>query len=216
MTEAEELFATFQKFWRSGKNARLNVECEAGKVWASLHVSVDLPQPSPHQKRSSPSRLRRRARRAATRAHAAGQAAASEVITVDNSKDDETVDSLEKAGADQLHTVAQTVYNQSQQKAVQARPTANGSDADSAADVVESDEEELVHPISKLNVLARPWPSGQQLEIHQDSKPIVHVHVPSNQCEKCGKTFGSNRALRNHVTREHEYAGYITNDTLTF
>ena len=202
MTEAEELFATFQKFWRSGTNARLNVECHAGKVWASLHVSINLPQPSPHQKRSSPSRLRRRARRAATRAQAAGQAVASEVIPVNNSKNDETVD--EEAGADKLQTVAQTVLsvNQPQQKAVQARPTANGSDADSAADVVEADEE-VVHPISKLNVLARPWPSGQQGEIHQDSKPVVRV--PSNQCEKCGKTFGSNRALRNHVTREHEH-----------
>ena len=130
MTEAEELFATFQKLWRSETNACLNVECHAGKVWASLHVSINLPQPSPHQKRSSPSRLRRRARRAATRAHAAGQAVASEVITVDNSKDDETVDSLEKA--DQLHTVAQTVLseNQSQQKAVQAGPTPDGSDDD--------------------------------------------------------------------------------------
>ena len=205
MTEAEELFATFQKLWRSGTNARLHVECHAGKVCASLHVSFNLPQPSPHRKRSSPSRLRRRARRAATRAQAAGQAVASEVITVDNSKNDETVDSLEEAGGDKPQTVTQTVLsdNQSQQKAVQARPTANGSDTDSAADVVEANEEEVVQPISKLNVLARPWPSGQQEEIHQDSKPIVRV--PSNQCEKCGKTFGSNRALRNHLTREHEH-----------
>ena len=215
MTEAEELFATFQKFWRSGKNARLNVKCHAGKVWASLHVSINLSQPSPHQKRSSPSRLRRRARRAATRAQAAGQAVASEVITVDNSKNDETVDSLEEAGGNKPQTVAQTVLsdNQSQQKAVQARPTANGSDADSAADVVEADEEEVVvvHPTSKLNILAKPWPSGQG-EIHQDSQP--NLRVPSNQCEKCGKTFGSNRALRNHVTKEHTSAGSITNDII--
>ena len=204
MTEAEELFATFQKFWQSGKNARLNIECHTGKVWASLHVSINLPQPSPHHKRSSPSRLRRRARRAATRAHAAGQAVASEEISVDNSKDDETVDSFEQAGANKLHTVAQTVLsdNQTQQKAVQAGPTPNSSDDDSAEDVVEEDEE-VLHPISKLNVLARPWPSEQQVEIHRDNKPIVRV--PSNQCEKCGKTFGSNRALRNHLTREHEH-----------
>ena len=202
MTEAEELFATFQKLWRSGTNARLNVECHAGKVWASLHVSFNLPQPSPHQKRSSPSRLRRRARRAATRAQAAGQAVASEVIPVNNSNNDETVD--EEPGADKLQTVAQTVLsdNQPQQKAVQAGPTLNGSDDDSATDVVEADEEEVVHPISKLNVLARLWPSGQ-VEIHRDNKSIVRV--PPNQCEKCGKTFGSNRALRNHVTREHEH-----------
>ena len=110
----------------------------------------------------------------------------------------------EKAGADKQHTVAQTVLSdtQPQQKAVQAGPTLNGSDDDSATDVVEADEEEVALAISKLNVLARPWPSGQ-VEIHRDNKPIVRV--PSNQCEKCGKTFGSNRALRNHVTREHEH-----------
>ena len=214
MTEAEELFATFQKFWRSGKNARLNVKCHAGKVWASLHVSINLSQPSPHQKRSSPSRLRRRARRAATRAQAAGQAVdASEVIPVDNSKDDETVDPFEQEGAKKLHTVAQTVLsdNQAQRKAVQAGPTPNGSVDDSAEDVVEVDEE-VLHPISKLNVLARPWPSEQQVDIHRGNKSIVRV--PSNQCEKCGKTFGSNRALRNHVTKEHTSAGSITNDII--
>ena len=209
MTEAEELFATFQKLWRSGTNARLHVECHAGKVCASLHVSFNLPQPSPHRKRSSPSRLHRRARRAATRAQATGQAAPSEVIPLDKSKNDETVDSFEKAGSDKLHAVEQTVLsdNQPQQKAVQAGPTPNGSDDDSrddsAKDVVVADEEEVVNPISKLNVLARPWPIGQKVELHRDNKAIVRV--PSNQCEKCGKTFGSNRALRNHVTREHEH-----------
>ena len=69
--------------------------------------------------------------------------------------------------------------------------------------MVEVDKEELVHPLSKPNVLARPWPSGQQVEMYRDNKPIVRSH--SNQCEKCGKTFGSNRALRNHLTREHEH-----------
>ena len=158
-------------------------------MWASLHVSFNLPQPSPHQKRSSPSRLRRRARRAATRVQAAGQAVPSEVIPVNNNSKNngEAVDSLEKAGADKQHTVAQTVScdNKFQQNAVQAGPTLNGSDDDSATDVVEADEEEVVHLISKLNLLARLWPSGQ-VEIHRD-KPIVRV--PPNQCEKCGKTY---------------------------
>ena len=79
----------------------------------------------------------------------------------------------------------------------------NGSDGDSAEDVTEADEEEDEQPVSKLNVLARPWPSGQQVDIQRDNKPIVRM--PSNQCEICGKTFGSNRALRNHMTREHEH-----------
>ena len=63
-------------------------------------------------------------------------------------------------------------------------------------------------------MLARPWFSSQQQgqqeimikfgkdEFHQDSHQTPKV--PSNQCEKCGKTFGSNRALKTHMTKEHQ------------
>ena len=49
MTEAEELIALFKKCWRSGTNARLNLECHAGKVWATLNVTFSQPPPFPHQ-----------------------------------------------------------------------------------------------------------------------------------------------------------------------
>ena len=65
---------------------------------------------------------------------------------------------------------------------------------DTTTVVMKSDEQQCPegsiqeHSFSSLNALAKPWPSPR---------------APSNQCEKCGKSFGSNRALTNHVAREH-------------
>ena len=84
MTMATELFNQFQTYWRAGTDARLNLECHAGKVWMTLQINLHHPPPPPplhrqHQQQSqqSPSRLRRRAKRAEAR-HAAAKAAASE------------------------------------------------------------------------------------------------------------------------------------------
>ena len=109
MTEVEELLAAFLKFQRSGTNARLSVECHAGKVWATLHVNINNqthPPPPPWQehqhhahRRATPSRLRRRARRAAARDHAAAEAVVTKLIPVDDEdvkKTCETVYSVEE------------------------------------------------------------------------------------------------------------------------
>ena len=77
MTMTAELFNQFQTYWRAGSDARLNLECHAGKVWMTLQIYLNHPPPppSPHkqhrqQPRQSPSRLRRRAKRAEARAAA--------------------------------------------------------------------------------------------------------------------------------------------------
>ena len=81
---AVELFNVFQTYWQAGLDARLNLECHAGKVWMHLQVQLNHPppplsplhgQPKPpppyrRQPRQSPSRVRRRARRAEARAAA--------------------------------------------------------------------------------------------------------------------------------------------------
>ena len=73
----------FQEYWRAGTDARLHLECHAGKVWMNLEVHLTCPPPPPppsqhgsQRPRQSPSRLRRRARRAEARA--AAKAAATE------------------------------------------------------------------------------------------------------------------------------------------
>ena len=141
MTEAEELFAIFKKCWRSGTNARLNVECHAGKVWATLNVAISQPPPSPYQqdrphlhRRASPSRLRRRARRAAARAHAAAEAAEAEVTPMTERKIDETVNSVEEADVASVQTTAEDVSftSQPEPRAEQAVPNPNSNDYDDA------------------------------------------------------------------------------------
>lgn len=64
----------FREIWRESKDARLIVECHAGQAWLSLHHHLPCPPPPswqspPHrQSRPSPSRIRRRLRRANARA----------------------------------------------------------------------------------------------------------------------------------------------------
>ena len=83
MTEVEDLFGTFLKLWRAGKNAHLNIECHDGKALATLCVSVRQPPPPPPQQHHQPlwlvgpSRLRRRA---VSRAQAGVEAAENIVV----------------------------------------------------------------------------------------------------------------------------------------
>ena len=73
--------------WKSNKSARLAAECHGGKATVSLHLQLgvltpeEVLQPSPP--RPSPSRLRRRARRAQERAKAAANAASTDDTAVE-------------------------------------------------------------------------------------------------------------------------------------
>ena len=99
---AAELFKVFQTYWQAGTDARLNIECHAGKVWMNLEVRLSHPPPPlfPHHShygappphcqpaRQSPSRLKRRAKCAEARAVAkAAVCGAAENVAV---KDDFT------------------------------------------------------------------------------------------------------------------------------
>ena len=56
--------------------------------------------------------------------------------------------------------------------------------------------------LTMLNVLAKPWPNVPD-EFCGDDIYLQVRSGPSNQCEKCGKSSGSNRALSNHTRKEH-------------
>ena len=88
MAEAAELFKKFQKIWQAGKDARFNLECHAGQAWVHLYVYLPQPHPQPsgeehgkQHRRPGPSRLRRRARRAAARENTAVEAGATSEAT---------------------------------------------------------------------------------------------------------------------------------------
>jgi hypothetical protein len=77
--ELHSFLSKFCNLWSSGRNARLAVECQAGQATVNLQLDLGLPHhehpQEDHQKRVSPSRLRRSARRAKARHQAAVDAA---------------------------------------------------------------------------------------------------------------------------------------------
>ena len=75
--EVHSFVAKFLNLCNSGKSANLNLKCRNGRAVINLQLNLDDPPPLPHPpyhqeqrpcKRPSPSRLRRSARRAQTRA----------------------------------------------------------------------------------------------------------------------------------------------------
>ena len=73
---ADQLSNFLMKFcheWQAGADARLVLECHAGKAWINIHQPLGHPPPpppKPHPRRPGPSRLCRRARREDARAAA--------------------------------------------------------------------------------------------------------------------------------------------------
>ena len=200
MTDAaamQELFANFQQFWRSGKDAHLSMECHAGQAW--LQLRVHLPQPHQQQKprRPGPSRIRRRARR--TEARAVAEIAA--------------------ATHGSAETFSKVVENdEPREKAVQANflPPPQVSQIENVDDALKhptkTDDAEkpttkTTNRASKLNVNANPWPRGDVEDVFcPDQHYLQQLHepqAPPNQCKFCGKTFGSSRALASHAKRDH-------------
>ena len=90
-------------------------------------------------------------------------------------------------------------------------------------DVQEDDAEEAGQDVQKdaeeddptgLNVDASPWPNCDSIQVQDtfcpDHQYLQHLltlkpqaTAPRNQCNSCGKTFGSERALTNHMNRDH-------------
>ena len=66
----------FVNLWKTGHEAKLHVDAQAGQAWVSLQVVLGVPYQPRHGRKPGPSQLRRRARRAEARAsQAAAQAA---------------------------------------------------------------------------------------------------------------------------------------------
>ena len=85
-SELHSFVAKFAALWKTGKSARMSLECEAGKIIFNLQLQLSPHHPPQHEhhpskKKESPSRLRRRARRAEARLATAAQAAASSLPT---------------------------------------------------------------------------------------------------------------------------------------
>ena len=209
MATLTNLIAQFEREWRAGNNARVQLECHAGQAWLSLHLHVQHPPPHKDARQPGPSRLRRRARRAALRAKANTETNTAEVAVavadtdlsiekvvdvnnVEETNTEEVADITEKVIDPNSTAVLQAVSHEAPEP-VQPRPAVQAAQQHSG----------------QLSAQARPWPHCAQSSHVRDVfcpdmqyKPI-QPEPPSNQCKLCGKTFGSGRALTSHETRDH-------------
>ena len=123
MTMAADLFKQFQIYWQAGTDARLHLECHAGKVWMNLQIHLNHPPPPPppqrhhQQPRQSPSRMRRRARRAQARAAAAAVNKATEDVAIQTEDNIvHTNDEVRPADSPILHSLPANVHVQQHQE----------------------------------------------------------------------------------------------------
>ena len=89
--EINSFVTKFQQLWKAGRDAHMDFETHAGKAWVNLRLGLgEYPSDSivkqHHLKRLSPSRLRRRERRAADRLEN------SNILQKDNVKDNSVED----------------------------------------------------------------------------------------------------------------------------
>ena len=127
---ADELDTFVQKFrnlWNSGLDARLNMECHAGQAWVGLHLRLGHAPGPLHQStipkssrnRDTPSRRRRRARRAVAREKEAVKATTEKVTKAEEAvqespeivgEDSETEEKVAKETSEQsLDEVNETI-----------------------------------------------------------------------------------------------------------
>ena len=105
VTELDSFIDKFKSLWNAGLEAHLDIDTQAGQAWVGLRLSLGHPpgphhQLPPHIQRNSPSRQRRRERRAAARKESAEKVAqkqtAEEVVEKDATR---TVNVAEKVAA---------------------------------------------------------------------------------------------------------------------
>ena len=108
-------------------------------------------------------------------------------IEKDMREKDEEIKALKKTFADALENISKAVIEKTTESLVKVI-TDN-------QDAMEKRNE------SHLNTLHEQLKILSDLLLPSANIPAAHAH--KHQCDDCGKTFGSNRALLNHARNEH-------------
>ena len=194
--EMQDLFSKFEHLWHSGKDAHLSLECHAGQAWLCLRLHL------PHRHQDSQQhhhrqRLRRRERRAKARS-AAANAAAENVPTETNPEVRKTCETAVQAvPVLPPHVAPHTTENVDDTLGHPTEPE--------EADVDSATTETTSRAAPPLNANAIPWPHVKDVFCPdvQYLQQVLQPQAPTNQCNICGKTFGSSRALGFHEKRDH-------------
>ena len=194
--EMQDLFSKFEHLWHSGKDAHLSLECHAGQAWLCLRLHL------PHRHQDSQQhhhrqRIRRRKLRAKARS-AAANAAAENVPTETNPEVRKTCETAVQAvPVLPPHVAPHTTENVDDTLGHPTEPE--------EADVDSATTETTSRAAPPLNANAIPWPHVKDVFCPdvQYLQQVLQPQAPTNQCNICGKTFGSSRALGIHEKRDH-------------
>ena len=206
----------FRHEWQAGKNARLQIECHAGKAWITLHqpLGYSSPPAQHHPRRPGPSRLRRRARRADARAAASAAPTGTAEMAVQADLSPATVEAAVQATSNTAHG--------SQSTAAQAGPRAEQAQhrPHHVADAVCPDGWYHSPAVQAVAVPPRhggePGPVWAPPQVLQPEIPQLDGaaddqdqprHLQQHQCETCYMIF-ENRALFD----EHDKAQFCCDD----
>ena len=215
LQEVQSFVAKFLNLCNSGKSANLNLKCRNGRAVINLQLNLDDHPPPPpppyHQerrpcKRPSPSRLRRSARRAQTRAE-----------TVSN-EPSQTVNPAEKAAVENDASSKDIKVKNSQLHCKSQNP------AEQVVNFDTGDQPEFQHPPPQHQASEQELrtDSVHESEGNEDEKKTEsEVSKPSHSlnmneftniqedvrkrlvCNYCQKVFENEEELRNHTLTEH-------------
>ena len=220
--EVHSFVAKFLNLCNSGENANLNLKCRNGRAVINLQLNLDdysPPAHPPHHQgrrpcmRPSPSRLRRSARRAQTRAERVSAESSSSVkpaekATAENdvsNKDVKVLNSQVQYKKSQIpaeqavhfdtadHLEFQHPPDQQQQQQASEQELCIDSVQESEGGNDHEDEKKTESEISKpLGTLSM----NEFTNILEDAKKRL-------VCNYCQKVFNNEEELRNHTIREH-------------
>ena len=207
VSELDSFIRKFKELWKSGVGAHLDIDTHAGEAWVGLRVRLGhVPGPPHHVKlprktRDSPSRQRRRARRAAARQRDAEEA----IDDVGDSPEAEeaTTDEEVVNGATENDGKAAETAGSDENSKIESSGTENVELAAKVDDEFCSDE--LYYPVSDgktaltcfqcdIKYFPDNYVEGDEIVRHI----LCRRHLGVSKCEKCGKSMIGLGTIRVH------------------